>query len=271
MQTILQLIHSSSSDHGCRPGLEGTSPQIYQRLVLKFERPAELHRIGETAAAQSIMEVLRKRWWNNPVASLQLALFAQELGYYDTAIRAAARVQALSPTPLIETPVALQKLIFPIHYQDLIIPAAIEYGIDPPVMFGLIRQESLFGSAATSIAAARGLAQVIPSTGQSIAQQLNWPSYREELLYRPYVSVLFGAFYLGQGLDRTNGNLPQALAGYNGGPGNAAFWRELAGPDDDLFLELVSFDETQTYLRTIAVQANHYRRLYPELGSTTSN
>ena len=49
------------------------------------------------------------------------------------------------------------------------------------------------------------------------------------------------------------------------GPGNAAYWRKLAGPDDDPFLELVSFAETQLYLRTIAVQVNHYRRLYPEL------
>ncbi len=41
--------------------------------------------------------------------------------------------------------------------------------------------------------------------------------------------------------------------------GNAAYWRKLAGPDDDLFLELVSFAETQLYLRIIAAQADHYR------------
>ena len=85
------------------------------------------------------------------------------------------------------------------------------------------------------------------------------------MLYRPYVSVDFGAFYLGQGLERTRGNVPQALAGYNGGPGNAAYWRTLAGEDDNLFLELINFNETQIYLRTIAVHSAHYRLLYPEL------
>ena len=164
-----------------------------------------------------------------------------------------------------DTPLALQKLIYPIHFPDLILPAAEKYDLDPAVFLGLVRQESLFGSAAISSAAARGLTQVIPSTGRSIAQQLAWPDYRDELLYRPYVSVEFGSFYLGQGIEGAGGNVPQALAGYNGGPGNAAYWRKLAGEDDDLFVELVSFAETQLYLRTIAVQAGHYRRLYPEL------
>ncbi len=231
----------------------------------EFDLVTALHEIGETTAARSIFETLRRSWWNDPVASLQLALYAQELGYYDTSIRAAARVQALSGQPLVDTPLALQKLIYPIHFLDLILPAARKYDLDPTIFLGLVRQESLFGSAAISGAAARGLTQVIPSTGRSIAQQLDWPDYREELLYRPYVSVEFGSFYLGQGIEGAQGNVPQALAGYNGGPGNAAYWRKLAGPDDDLFLELVSFAETQLYLRTIAVQANHYRRLYPEL------
>jgi len=233
----------------------------------EFEQATALHKIGETTAARSIFETLRRRWWNNPVASLQLALYAQALGYYDTSIRAAARVQALSGQPLVDTPLALQKLIYPIHFPDLILPAAEKYDLDPAIFLGLVRQESLFGSAAISSAAARGLTQVIPSTGRSIAQQLDWPDYRDELLYRPYVSVEFGSFYLGQGIEGAQGNVPQALAGYNGGPGNAAYWRKLAGEDDDLFLELVSFAETQLYLRTIAVQANHYRRLYPELVS----
>ncbi len=232
-----------------------------------LERAAELHRVGETVAAAAAFEALRLSWHDDPVALLQLALMTRDLGYYNTSIRTAARFQVLSPDRLANSPVYLQKLIFPIYYADLILPAATKYDIEPHVLLGLIRQESLFGSAATSGAAARGLAQIIPSTGQSIAQQLGWPDYRDELLYRPYINVDFGAFYLSQGLNRTGGNVPQALAGYNGGPGNAAFWRDLAGDDDDLFLELINFDETHLYLRTVAVQSNHYRRLYPELAN----
>ncbi|MCO6453013.1 MAG: tetratricopeptide repeat protein [Caldilineales bacterium] len=231
----------------------------------ELARPTELHRIGEGAAARDGFEALRQTWDNDPIRLLQLALHTRMLGYYDTSIRAAARVAALSPNRFEETPRALQELVYPLYFADLLLPAAAKYGIDPALLFALIRQESLFGATATSTAAARGLAQVIPSTGRSIAQQLDWPNYEDALLYRPYVSAEFGAFYLGQGLDRTNGNVPAALAGYNGGPGNSAAWRRLAGEDDDLFLEVISFAETQTYLRAISVQANHYRRLYPDL------
>ena len=42
-----------------------------------------------------------------------------------------------------------------------------------------------------------------------------------------------------------------ALAAYNGGPGNAAVWLDLAGADDDLLAEVVRYSETRTYLRRI--------------------
>ncbi|NOZ71184.1 MAG: lytic transglycosylase domain-containing protein, partial [Chloroflexi bacterium] len=88
--------------------------------------------------------------------------------------------------------------------------------------------------------------------------------------YRPYVSVDFGAFYLAQGIRQADGSVMQALAGYNGGPGNAAFWRDQAGPDEDLFLELISFSETQRYVRSVLWQAAIYRWLYPEEMASSS-
>jgi len=229
------------------------------------EAAAEWDRIGEFAAARSAFEALRTGFQHDPVALTRLALVTAELGYYDTSVRAATRVHALSGQPLATLPRALQEHIYPLHYGDLIVPAARQYGLDPAVLLALIRQESLFGAIATSSAGARGLTQIMPATGRGIAQRLGWPHYREELLARPYVSVAFGAYYLAEGLRGANGNLSQALAGYNGGPGNAAFWRRLAGPDDDLYLEVINFTETQNYLRAVLLQAYHYRRLYPDL------
>jgi soluble lytic murein transglycosylase len=225
----------------------------------------ELHRVGEFVAARSAFEALRTGAQHDPVALTRLALVTQALGYYDTSVRAAARVYALSGRPLATLPRALQELVYPLYYADLILPAARQNGLDPAVFLALIRQESLFGAVATSSAGARGLAQIMPATGRGIAQRMGWPHYHDELLARPYVNIAFGAYYLAEGLRGASGSMAQALAGYNGGPGNAAFWRRLAGPDDDLFLEVINFTETQNYLRAIAVQAHHYRRLYPDL------
>ncbi|NIW44049.1 MAG: transglycosylase SLT domain-containing protein, partial [candidate division Zixibacteria bacterium] len=38
-----------------------------------------------------------------------------------------------------------------------------------------MRQESLFEGFVTSTAGARGLMQIIPSTGEEISQRMNWP------------------------------------------------------------------------------------------------
>lgn len=230
-----------------------------------FARAAEWQLIGDGVSARAVLEGLRGQWQDNAIALTRLALFARDRGYYDVSIRAAARVMTLSGKRLAETPMSLQRLIYPLYFSDLILPAAAKYGLDPHAFLALVRQESLFGSVATSGAAARGLTQVIPSTGRGIAEQLRWPNYSDELLYRPYVSVEFGTYYLERSLEASGGNLMQALAGYNGGPGNAGAWRRIAGNDDDLFVEVISFPETQTYLRAIAVQNNHFLRIYPDL------
>jgi len=107
--------------------------------------------------------------------------------------------------------------------------------------------------------------QVIPSTGQSIADQLGWPvGYTSDDLYRPLVSVRFGTYYLAQQRDRFDGDLYAALAAYNAGPGNAALWKDLAPDDPDLFLEVIRLDQTHRYLTTIYEIFDIYRNLYSQ-------
>src|SRR3970282_1860219 len=102
----------------------------------------------------------------------------------------------------------------------------------------VVRQESLFQGAATSSASARGLMQVIPTTGAAIASEVVWPpEYSAADLPRPLVSVRFGTHYLEQQRDSFDGDLMAALAAYNGGPGNAATWVERAGGDADPLYE----------------------------------
>jgi len=53
-----------------------------------------------------------------------------------------------------------------------------------------------------------------------------------------------------------------AVAAYNAGAGNAEVWMTLANNDPDLFLEIIRFDETRTYLQNITVFLTIYRALY---------
>ena len=105
--------------------------------------------------------------------------------------------------------------------------------------------------------------QIIPSTGEEIAARLNWPEdYKQQDLYRPYVNIQFGVEYLDRQRNYFKGDLYTALAAYNGGPGNAIRWSSLAPADQDLFLEIINFEETRSYIQRIYEIFTIYRRLY---------
>jgi soluble lytic murein transglycosylase len=130
-------------------------------------------------------------------------------------------------------------------------------------MAALIRQESRFEPGATSSASAQGLMQIMPATAQWIAGRLPARGYAASQAYWPYVNVAFGAYYLRFCLDQLDASLAAALAGYNGGPGNAARWRRLAPEDDDLMTALIDISETRNYVQLVLMQYAEYRRLYP--------
>jgi soluble lytic murein transglycosylase len=105
--------------------------------------------------------------------------------------------------------------------------------------------------------------QIIPPTGQEIAGELDWPeNYTTSDLYRPIVNVRFGVDYLDKQRSSFDGDMYAALAAYNGGPGNSAAWQKLAEGDPDLFLEVIRFSETRTYIRSIYEIFSIYRRIY---------
>jgi soluble lytic murein transglycosylase len=150
-----------------------------------------------------------------------------------------------------------------LYYSDLIVPAAQQNGFDPLFLFSVVRQESLFEGFVNSTAGARGLMQIVPSTGAGIAHALGWPiNYDDSQLYRPNISVAFGTYYLASGRKSVDGDLYAALAAYNAGLGNALDWQKLGQGDPDLFLESVRYEESRQYIRNIYEIYVIYRRLY---------
>ena len=224
----------------------------------------KLWQLGLLEMAKRELEWLRSDVAGSALSSYQLALYFGDLGLYRSSILAATSVLTLSGQTVFEAPRFIGRLAYPVYYDGLILPLADDYGYDPRLHFALVRQESLFESFARSGAAAQGLSQVIPDTGAYIAQRLDWPDYDNEDLYKPYVGLYFGAYYLSQQLGAFDGAVHAALAAYNAGPGNAARWYETAGDDHDLYLETVNFAETRLYIERIYEGFVIYRYLYGE-------
>ena len=187
----------------------------------------------------------------------------ERLGTHRLSLISTARLLSLSPAELVEdAPIFLQKQIYPEHFAPLVKREAAANDLSANLFFSLIRQESLFEEGARSSAAAQGLGQIIPDTGDWVATRLGYPNYSHDLLYLPVVNLRFGAYYLGWVRDYLDGNLVDALVGYNAGPGNALAWREETGIDDTLYVEQLAFSEPRIYIQTILANLYHYTRLY---------
>ncbi|PJF36962.1 MAG: hypothetical protein CUN49_02680 [Candidatus Thermofonsia Clade 1 bacterium] len=228
----------------------------------RMVRGAELWAVGAYDEAKAEFSALTEAYSQNPLALYQLASYYYRIGHYREAINAAAKLIDGSGQPVTQVPKYIAALRYPIAYADLVLPAAQQYGVDPLLVFSVIRQESLFQSAATSSAQAQGLMQIIPTTGSYIASKLGRRDYQNSDLYRPHINVPFGVYYLYEQLQAFNGNVYAALAAYNGGPGNSATWLRISGGDPDLFLQAITFSETRTYVRRIYEQYAVYAAIY---------
>lgn len=205
---------------------------------------------GDGASLAALLQETRRAEW--PWITYRVARALQ-----DTA--AAAGV----PAGLDYLPRAVQEGLYPVAWGPLVAREATERNVDPWLVLGLMRQESAYDPRAHSGADAYGLTQVIPDTGRGIAAALHMDDFTVPDLYRPAVAVRFGTFYLADTLSRFDGNIFQALAGYNAGPGRVPGWTTgAAATDPELFLEAIDFPETQHYVRIVWENMQVYRWLY---------
>lgn len=225
-------------------------------------RATLLAEVGLSSESRNEWMAAAERWGEDPPRLAELARLAHSQGVPYAALRVAARLARLAPADN-ETPQVIDRLLFPTPYTGLVSQQSAERDLDPRLFYALLRQESLFDPGATSWVGARGLGQVMPETGQGIAQNLGVTDFSLDDLYRPAVSVRFGAFYLAERIGNMEGSVQAALAAYNGGLGNAMRWANGSSvADPDLFTEGVDFPETKGYIKAIYGFYAAYQRIY---------
>ena len=158
-------------------------------------------------------------------------------------------------------------LRFPIYYSDQIHTNAYLQNLDPSIVFGLIRQESIFNKDAESPVGARGLMQVMPRTGMQIARDLKEKWQSDNSLFSPDVNVRYGAFYYKQLLRQFHGHFALATAAYNAGSGRVSKWLPSVQPmPADIWIETIPFKETRKYVTSVLSYAIIYQELIQRKG-----
>ncbi len=239
------------------PGQLSTDP--------RFQRGEEFWRLGLYEQARDEFESLRSSVDQDAANTYRLMNYFYSIGLYRSAIIASRQVLALAgmdDAASLTAPIYFNHIRFGTYYSDLVLPAAQTANLNPLLAWSIMRQESFFEGFISSSAGARGLMQIMPSTGQSIANQVSWPAnFTPDDLYRPAISIGLGIEYLNQ-MRTSLGAIYPALAAYNAGPGNAANWMGLAPSDPDVYLEVIRLDEPRNYIRAIYEMYVIYKQLY---------
>ena len=128
----------------------------------------------------------------------------------------------------------------PKDYDGMIKEAAQKNGIDESLIRAVIRQESAFNPKATSGCGAKGMMQLMDDTAKDLGVGNS---------YDPHQNIMGGAKYLRQLLDRFDGNMTKAIAGYNAGPGAV-----------EKYGGLPPFAETQDYVTKVMGYYQTYKQ-----------
>ncbi len=243
-----------------------TAPHVLHHATV--QRAIGLDQVGLYSDAIAEWNYARQLWQDTPSDLVRLVYLAHTHNNTYIALKIAEQLAAAAPSSgdgdgTASMPAVLRRLIYPTPYTQIVQEQAQTYGVDPLLLYALMRQESLFNPHATSWVGARGLGQVMPTTGSGIARQLHISPFSVDDLYRPAVSIQFAAYYIAQQITMMHGSIQAGLAAYNGGPGNAMRWAGGDHVDDaDIFTEIIDYPETQNYVKRVYGYYKAYQRLY---------
>lgn len=159
----------------------------------------------------------------------------------------------------------VQNSQYPQGYSEYVEKYAKEYGLDPALVYAVIRTESNFNPMAQSDAGAYGLMQI---TDDTLEHYMNvrgeQGKYTTDDLFTPSVNIDYGCNILSDLIEEF-GDEECAVAAYNAGPGNVEQWLSDPNISPDgrtLVVENIPFDETRGYVNRVEKTKDMYKKLY---------
>ena len=207
----------------------------WARAMLR--RVRELYAIDEPSLAQSEWTHALPRL--GAQQQLELGRIAAAQGWYRLAIDAANAGRHWD---------ALE-LRFPLAFAAEFQRRAQSQAVPAGELMAIARRESAFSPVVRSPAGARGLMQLMPSTGRALARRQG-RRFNARDLYSVSHNLDLGSAYYRHLLDRFDGYRPLALAAYNAGPSRVRRWLGRDRPLD-IWIETIPYPGTRDYVKAV--------------------
>ena len=155
---------------------------------------------------------------------------------------------------------------YPRTYAELVEPIAETYGVDPALVYAVIRTESGFRPEAVSSIGARGLMQITEPTFEWAQSKLG-ADFKDDTyddLFDPKTNITYGVYLLSAFLERF-GTVNNALCAYHAGWGVTRQWLEDSScAPDGKNIVTTPYADTNWYLHTVCEAKDRYEELYFE-------
>ena len=149
----------------------------------------------------------------------------------------------------------LRKFEYPLYMKEQVLTSAERYGVDPYLIWSVMKAESKFRADAISVKGAQGLMQITPETAKWAMEKMGIKGN----VFDPDINIEVGSWYLSKLLSDYDGNLTAALAAYNAGGSNVNKWMY---KDRGLTLKDIQFEETYDYVYKTLQYYKNYKKLY---------
>ena len=153
--------------------------------------------------------------------------------------------------------------LYPKQYSQIVDEISNQYELDPLFVYAVIWTESKFDTNAVSRSGAKGLMQIMDTTGKWGAEICEIKNYSSEKLFDPSINIQIGCWYISKLIKQYEGDIEMALAAYNAGSGNVAKWKSnTAYSSDGKTIHTIPFRETDNYVKRVKFTYAIYKLLY---------
>ncbi|MBR57849.1 MAG: hypothetical protein CMH54_07295 [Myxococcales bacterium] len=225
-----------------------TSITVLVRMGLFQEAQKQLAVLGDAVAPENL---------------LLLADLADRAQAHQLSVHVLRRLLSnFHDLPVSGEAMTIWRMAYPKGFEKEVEAQAGAGGIDPFLIWALMREESGFSPDIESWANAIGLMQLLPSTARRMAAKDPPFQMTEDSLRDPAVNIRLGVRYL-QTLKGLFAHKALMVAGYNAGEGRVKTWlRKYRRHGLDMFIERIPFRQTRGYTKRVLESWFRYSLLY---------